>query len=333
MLHGLRQRNPARIEAKCIAGLVHDLVRDYNEALVRLPEFREETERLRRRDEAMYTYNRALREYAVRRWKWHDRRERGEDGPEPPYPPLPDELRAGDDAPLPEERSERAARLRQFANFVSNHLGPLTDRPGDTLPIACNHAERNPVSNDAESLLATRNISWLRRSPRPPAVPFRPQCLRTLQDYIISDVGSVSVSPDGRRAVSTGGRWISILRVWDLETGACLRTLQGHTNGVLSVSVSPDGRRAVSGSVDKTLRVWDLETGACLRTLEGHTDEVWSVSVSPDGRRAVSASALDETVRVWDLGACRRTPQPGVSSLGVVIRHVPCRDVGVYSAA
>ncbi len=59
--------------------------------------------------------------------------------------------------------------------------------------------------------------------------------------------------------------------MWDLESGRCLRTLEGHSVGVGSVSVTPDGRRAVSGSWDKTLRVWDLESGRCLRTLEGHS--------------------------------------------------------------
>ena len=40
---------------------------------------------------------------------------------------------------------------------------------------------------------------------------------------------SVSVSPDGRRAVS--GSADKTLRVWDLESGACLRTLEGHARG------------------------------------------------------------------------------------------------------
>jgi WD40 repeat protein len=56
------------------------------------------------------------------------------------------------------------------------------------------------------------------------------------------------------------------LKVWDLETGRILRTLEGHSDFVLDVAVTPNGRRAVSGSEDKTLRVWDLETGLALAT-------------------------------------------------------------------
>jgi hypothetical protein len=54
------------------------------------------------------------------------------------------------------------------------------------------------------------------------------------------------------------------VRVWDVESGVCLRTLEGHSDWVSSVSLTPDGRRAVTGSYDKTVRVWDVESGACL---------------------------------------------------------------------
>ena len=66
----------------------------------------------------------------------------------------------------------------------------------------------------------------------------------------------LSVSADGRRAVS-GGR-DGTVRVWDLGSGARLRTLTGHDGQVYAVAVSADGRRAVSGSEDGTVRVWDL---------------------------------------------------------------------------
>jgi WD40 repeat protein len=54
---------------------------------------------------------------------------------------------------------------------------------------------------------------------------------------------AVSISPDGRRAVS--GSKGSTVRVWDLETGECEQVLEGHTDWVEAVSITPDGRRAV----------------------------------------------------------------------------------------
>ena len=98
----------------------------------------------------------------------------------------------------------------------------------------------------------------------------------------------MAVTPDGRRAVSASAD--RTLRLWDLESGQTIRTLQGHTGLVSAVAVTPDGRRAVSGSADRTLRLWDLETGQTIRTLKGHTGTVIAVAVTPDGRRAVSAS-------------------------------------------
>jgi len=56
------------------------------------------------------------------------------------------------------------------------------------------------------------------------------------------------------------------LKVWDLDSGLALRTLEGHSASVNGVAVTPDGKRAVSASEDKTLKVWDLDRGAPLAT-------------------------------------------------------------------
>jgi WD40 repeat protein len=106
------------------------------------------------------------------------------------------------------------------------------------------------------------------------------------------------LSGDGRCAVSASSD--KTLKVWDVETGRELHTLQGHTNRVRGAALSGDGRRAVSASSDNTLKVWDVETGHELRTLRGHTGFVNSVALSGDGRRALSASA-DNTLKVWDV--------------------------------
>ena len=140
-------------------------------------------------------------------------------------------------------------------------------------------------------------------------------------------VMAVAVAPDGRRAVSAA--WNKELRLWDLETGQTLRTLQGHTDRVNAVAVTPDGRRAVSASDDRTLRLWDLESGQTLRTLEGHTDSVNAVAVTPErpprrlGFGGPNAAALGlgerpntaHARRPYGLGQCR----------GGDARRAPCR--------
>ena len=80
--------------------------------------------------------------------------------------------------------------------------------------------------------------------------------LRTLEGH--GDwVSSVCFSPDGRRLASGSGD--STVRLWDVETGACVKTLEGHgDDGVRSVCFSPDGRRLASGSGDRTVRLWLL---------------------------------------------------------------------------
>ena len=42
--------------------------------------------------------------------------------------------------------------------------------------------------------------------------------------------------------------------MWDLETGECRQTLEGHSEAVNSVGITSDGHTAISGSNDKTVR-------------------------------------------------------------------------------
>jgi WD40 repeat protein len=115
--------------------------------------------------------------------------------------------------------------------------------------------------------------------------------------------------PDGQRVVSGGSD--KLLRVWDLASGQCLRTLEGNSEA-RELKVTPDGRRVVSasGHPGKTISVWDLERERCVRTLEGHCDWVRCLDLTPDGRNLVSGSN-DKTLRVWNLESseCLRTIQ------------------------
>src|SRR5208337_855419 len=124
-----------------------------------------------------------------------------------------------------------------------------------------------------------------------------------------ADVNSVSISSDGRTALSGGGDVYSSvieLKLWDIASGRELRSLTGHTDIVLSVAISPDGRSALSGSRDKTLKLWDIGSGRMLRSFTGHTNAGSSVVFSPDGRAALSGSS-DHTLKLWDIASSRET--------------------------
>lgn len=100
------------------------------------------------------------------------------------------------------------------------------------------------------------------------------------------------------RMLALGGR-DKIVRLWNVETGALIRELKGHTNRICSVSFSPDGRTLASTGGDKTIRLWNVETGVETKLIEGHTDDVYVLAFSPDGQRIATGGA-DLTVRLWN---------------------------------
>ncbi|KAG1142374.1 hypothetical protein G6F37_011571 [Rhizopus arrhizus] len=87
------------------------------------------------------------------------------------------------------------------------------------------------------------------------------------------------------------------VKVWDMTTGNCIRTLFGHVEGVWSLAY--DTLRIVSGSHDSTVRVWDLANGRCMHALEGHSGPVTAVALSDT--KIISASD-DGDVKIWDYG-------------------------------
>ena len=117
-----------------------------------------------------------------------------------------------------------------------------------------------------------------------------------------SDVESVAFSPDNARVV-TGSRDKTV-EIWDVQTGAILRLLDGQGE-VFSVAYSPDGRFVAAGSGSSgsgapgRVSVWDANTGTLLWTRNAHSERCLSVTFSKDGQMLGSAGN-DNTVRLWN---------------------------------
>ena len=124
----------------------------------------------------------------------------------------------------------------------------------------------------------------------------------------------VAISPDGRLAASSSGDETILdtnddtidrtVRVWDIETGDNIQTIELGGGFVRAVDFSPDSSQIISGAwtsqTGGLVRLWDIETGTELQRFFGHTDIITGLRFMPDGQQIVSAS-WDQTVRLWDI--------------------------------
>ena len=122
-------------------------------------------------------------------------------------------------------------------------------------------------------------------------------------------INSLTLIPGEEKVISVSQD--NNLKIWDIESGKCLQTLEGHKKPVNAVAVTPDGKRAISGGGDGTLIIWDIESGLLLRTMIGKSSKrhekekemrgsITGVAITPEGARAVSTSR-DTSIFVWDM--------------------------------
>lgn len=120
---------------------------------------------------------------------------------------------------------------------------------------------------------------------------------------VISCSANFALSSDGKTTAL--GSFDGEIRLFDVKTGACIKTLTGHNNEIAAIAFSHDNKTVASGSFDHTVRLWDVQTGVCSRVLQGHSDFPFLIAFSHDDRILASGS-FDKTVKVWNikLGTC-----------------------------
>jgi len=105
----------------------------------------------------------------------------------------------------------------------------------------------------------------------------------------------------------------STIKIWNLTTYECLKTLLGHTNFIcdfeLTLATSTQKACLVSCSSDATIRVWNLSSYECINVLNGHKESVKGLKRLPlklNENRQIEEECLlstssDNTVKAWNL--------------------------------
>ena len=107
-----------------------------------------------------------------------------------------------------------------------------------------------------------------------------------------SEAWTLGFAPDSK-TLATGDKE-GVVRLWSVESGEIIHTLNGHDNGVRSVTCTPDGKTLASTGMDRTVRFWQVAMG---QELISFPDQPAFIN-SPDGT-FLAAALHDGTIRVW----------------------------------
>ncbi|KAJ3059617.1 protein with putative role during mitosis, partial [Podochytrium sp. JEL0797] len=117
------------------------------------------------------------------------------------------------------------------------------------------------------------------------------------------------------------------IRVWRVETGECVRVLEGgHVDFVRCLKVREG--KVVSGSYDCKICVWDFETGELEAKLHGHFE--WVLDLYVDTHRILSCGAAERLIE-WNLGDVSSgvgSPLVNVASAHEVYESCKCNTRG-----
>ncbi len=120
-------------------------------------------------------------------------------------------------------------------------------------------------------------------------------------------VPAVGFSPDGKIAI-TGGI-DGAIKLWDVNSGALIKTINAHKYGINAVCFSPvcqndtkGGKYILSGSDDNTVKLWETSTGKNVWSNKAWLGRANSVCFSPDGKSALIgwSGGLIEMINLGD---------------------------------
>lgn len=123
--------------------------------------------------------------------------------------------------------------------------------------------------------------------------------VRTLSGHDAPPVWALAFSPDGSTLAS--GSSDRQVKLWNVDTGECLKVFEGHQGSIGSLAFSPDGQTLVSSSEDNTIKIWQLETAKEIAEFPSiNSLLVNSFALSPDGK-CLATNNKGEGIQIWQI--------------------------------
>ncbi|MEM6436501.1 MAG: hypothetical protein AAF773_22025, partial [Cyanobacteria bacterium P01_D01_bin.115] len=59
-----------------------------------------------------------------------------------------------------------------------------------------------------------------------------------------------------------------LVKIWDISSGKCLATFEGHFSSIRSVQFDARGNKSISADENGLIKIWDIQSVSCIRTLK-----------------------------------------------------------------
>ncbi|KAK8936821.1 hypothetical protein KSP39_PZI012121 [Platanthera zijinensis] len=130
------------------------------------------------------------------------------------------------------------------------------------------------------------------------------KCLHDLRDHhkeiytIRWSPTSLGTNNPNQQLILASASFDSTIKLWEVEHGSLLYSLNGHRQPVYSVAFSPNGQFLASGSLDQCLHLWSVKEGRLIKTYSGGGG-IFEVCWNKEGDK-IAACFSDNTVCVVD---------------------------------
>jgi WD40 repeat protein len=105
-------------------------------------------------------------------------------------------------------------------------------------------------------------------------------------------VTALDIQPHGNLVAAAGDD--HVIRIWNMDDGALVHRLIGHSDWVRAIAFAPDGGTLVSAGNDRRVLLWDVATGSLKAQLAERGHAIGTVAFSHSGRWLVTAGFEDK---------------------------------------
>lgn len=205
---------------------------------------------------------------------------------------------------------------------------PVTDALGSVLDKMIQSVASKRYQSAQEVVQDLGILGKVARSPQKQIDDSKIHCenfsLITTLSGADSAISSIAISPDGQQMVSGSGairtpysgiifrvfpvlKQDNSIKIWQLDSGKLIHTLQGHSKTVGLLAFSPDGQTLVSVS-DNTIKLWDVGSGQEKMTSQVLLNCIHSFAFSPvspvspkEMGDTLAIACQDKTIRLWNI--------------------------------